>query len=172
MFITITGDSCSWKSSLWEELIKRNWKSPYNYTTRPPRDDSELDSYVFISEALYKEKKDRGEFAVVTSQYGYNYAMSKIMPEGNVFVIIDESGRDSYRESWENWEMFVKSFASFFLSIDEALQKLRLEKRNEDEETINKRLATSFSPTASCLILNWADTVEETADIIEESLWV
>jgi guanylate kinase len=54
--------SASGKTTLQEELLKRDWNRPYNFTTRKPRSEEELDEYVFITKEQFFEKMEKGDF--------------------------------------------------------------------------------------------------------------
>lgn len=172
-FITITWNSCAGKTCIAEELVKRGWKLLYNYTTRPPRDDKELDSYIFLTDKQYEDKKALWHFADSVEYQGWKYAMSNIMPEWNIVAVVTPHWREQFQLLWEEGTLFKNSFNSFFVSIDKKTQKKRLENRKTHTQAeIKKRLDDSFEPTSSCHILNGKDDSVLLADEIENILWL
>lgn len=162
-FLTITWNSWSWKSSLWLELEKKWWKTLYNYTTRKPRSDEELDTYIFLTDKQFEIKRRNWDF-IETIEYNWNkYAFSSIIPEWNIYVIVTPEWRTQLRDLFNDWKLWVDKFDSIFLSLDSKLQRSRLEKRWDSEDDIVKRLEYDFQPTSNCAIYNWADDTIELA---------
>lgn len=167
--ITITWPSASGKTSLWEELIKLWWKTLYNYTTRPMRNDSELDSYIFLTDKQYEEKLNRGEFSEHIEYGEYQYAMSSLVPEGNVFAIVTPDGREQFFRIWER--LWIDELTSFFITIDEELRRSRLIERGDSEQEIERRMNDWFEPTEECILINWETDSDELARVINENIW-
>lgn len=166
--VILTGVSCSWKSTLQKELAKRGWNSPLNFTTRKPRDDTELDEYVFLTENQYMTKFANWDFLENTKSYWTHYAISKDIKEWNNVIVLDSAGREQVVKELVNRGYEVETY---FLTIDKTLQAKRFEERGDDEEEISKRSNDFliYRPSSTCVLLDWAVDTTVLADMIE---WV
>lgn len=180
--VIITGVSCSGKTTLQNELLKWEWKKPYNFTTRKPRTDNtyetdedwdyisnELNEYTFITKEAFNEKRDRWEF-LETSDYGWNnYGVSKILPEWNICVILDPIGKTQVLAKWARWELWDIDVECFFIECSKEEQLARLTKRWDSPAEIEKRQKDYlwFKPQDWDIILDWWWSVKTLAAIVD-----
>jgi guanylate kinase len=70
------------------ELIFNGCHKPLQFTTRKPRDDKELDDYVFLTKEQFIRKLDNGDFIEHIVYNGEYYAITKYFDtsKSNVFV--------------------------------------------------------------------------------------
>lgn len=167
--VIITGVSASWKTTLQQELLRRGWERPYNFTTRQSRWDWEQEEYIFLTKEAFINKISRGEFLENTNYWGNFYWVSKYLPEGKTCIVLDPVGRAQVSE------YFVRNnipFKTFYLEISPTLQEQRLRKRKDSQEEIDKRAKDFqwFSPTNKCEILDGNTDSILLADKIEEVL--
>lgn len=166
--VLITGVSASWKTTLWEELLRRWWNTVINFTTRPPRNKDEVDDYVFLTKEQFLFKISKWDFLEHVI-YNWNfYWISRCIPKWNTFAIVEPEGRrqilECYNDGIIDWKL-----DTYFLDITPELQKERLTKRWDASEDIKKREKDfiGFQPTDNCEILNWEEDANILADIIE-----
>ena len=172
--LLITWVSASGKTTLQEELLKRDWNRPYNFTTRKPRSEEELDEYVFITKEQFFEKMEKGDFLENTNYWWNYYAVSKYLPEGNVVIIVDPVWRAQImekvaRELEGEYELFT---AYINISVDEQVE--RLEKRGSVAMEISNRLKDFLwmHPTDNCKQLDGTKSPEDLADELEEFIFI
>ena len=180
--ITITGVSASGKTTLQEELLKRGWNKPLNYTTRKPRDKEalhsldedgdfnspELDEYIFLNENLFFKKLKNGDFLENTNYWWNKYGVNKIFPKWDICIILDPIGRSQVLEHFTRRWISVESY---YIEITQELQLERLNKRGDNDKQIlmRKRDFKWFSPTNKCKRLNGKEDPDVLADIIESN---
>lgn len=164
--IVLTGISWSWKTTLQQFLLQKWWNSPYNYTTRPPRNGKEKDEYIFPSEKQFIKMLKKWHFIEWAYQYETFYWIS-VNKDKTVLVLTPE-WREQVRKL-TNWKAFF-----FFLSLPKEKQKERLLKRGDDEDIIDKRIDDSkwMSPAVWDVVLDATKEVEDLADEIEKIVWV
>ncbi len=167
--LIITSPSAWWKTTLQNELVKRGWKTPTNFTTRKPRSEKEKDEYVFITKKQFFEKLENGDFLEHTEYNNHFYAAGKHLPEGNVVLVADPVWRDMVMQMWARGWMNVKTV---YINIDEETQLQRLEDRRTSVLDIKARQKdfNYMSPTSFCLEVEGTDNIEDIANEVEE--WV
>lgn len=164
--IIITWVSWSWKTTLQEELLRRWWVRPLNFTTRNPRSDLEQDEYIFLTKEQYLYKFWMWDFLENTNYWWNMYAVSKYLPEEwNICIVLDPVGRAMASE------YFIRNnieFETIYLDINEKIQEERFLKRWDSIEEVNKRKKDFnwFSPTNNCTILDWRTDVDILANLI------
>lgn len=166
--LIITWVSASGKTTLQEELLKRWWDRPLNFTTRKPRSDEELDEYIFLDKDNYFIKMSKWDFLEHTNYNGNWYAVSKFLPKWNVCIVLDPVGREMVLEkvARENLDYNV---TCVYLDINKSLQQQRLNKRGDTKEQKELRETDFkwFNPNVKSVIYNWAEDVTILADAIE-----
>lgn len=172
--LLITWVSASWKTTLQEELLRRGWNRPINFTTRQPRSEAELDEYVFLTQEQFFDKLSKWHFLENTNYWGNFYAVSKHLPEGNIVIIVDPVWRAQImekvaRELEGEYELFT---AYLNISIDEQVE--RLEKRWTVAMEISNRLKDFIwmHPTDWCKQLDGTKDIEQLADELEEFIFI
>lgn len=153
--VIITWVSASGKTTLQELMLSEWWKRPYNFTTRLPRWDYELDEYIFLSKDKFFYKLEKWDFLENTNYWWNYYGVSSNIPSGRVCVILDPVGRSQVLEKAARW-LIKHRISTVFIAIDEKTQEKRINKRWDAEEEVAKRSRDFlwFSPTPVCLILD------------------
>ena len=180
--VIITWVSASWKTTLQDELLKRWWQRPLNFTTRKPRDvnafidldndwdfnSKELDEYIFLSKENFFKKMKNWDFLENTNYWWNFYWASTFLPKWNVCIILDPVWRSQVLEYFTRRWIDVETF---FIEISQELQEERLIKRLDTEKEIlrRKRDFNWFSPTNKCIRLNWRMDTKILANIIEHN---
>lgn len=162
--ITITGISWSWKTTLQNELQRRGWAKPLNFTTRQPRNDWELDEYVFLTKEQFKEKRNLWHFLEHTEYRDNFYWISKFIDKDkDLAVVVEPNGREQIREFAEAHSL---PFKAYFLELDRETQEQRLSRRggNWKERLWDEEL---ISPKEGDTILDWKASPEYLANLIE-----
>lgn len=140
----VTAPSGAGKSSLVNALLKRqpNIKLSISSTTRDPR-PGEVNGreYHFITETMFLEMKNRGEFLETALVHGNYYGTNRTWIEGqmaqgnDVLLEIDWQGARQVREK------FADTVGVFILPPSIEALNSRLHKRGTDSEaTITRRL--------------------------------
>lgn len=163
--VILTWVSGSWKTSLQEELILRGWSTPINFTTRKPRNNKELDYYVFLTEKQFQIKKKHWDFLETTNYNWNNYWISKFIWDWNIVLILDVNWREEVINKFRDNNI---KFKSYYINLTPELQKERLLKRWDNKEQIKKRSNDFdlFYPTDNCEILDWSLDTKILADYI------
>jgi len=179
--IVITWVSCSGKTTLQEELTRRWYESPINFTTRSPRsknyssidedwdyNSKEFGEYIFLNKSNFLKKLRNWDF-LEHVQYCKNwYWISKFLPNWKVVLILDPIGRNQVLRYFSDiWVEVV----TYYLEISKKVQDERLQQRKLDDKQVisRKKDFERFSPTNKCRKLNWTVAVKELADIIENA---
>ncbi len=164
--IILTWISASWKTTTQEELMKRWWKRPINFTTREPRNDDELDEYIFLTKEQYFLKMQAGDFLEHTNYNGNWYGISNTLPEWNVCIVLDPVGREQVLEkiAREKREVEVRCI---YLEISRELQEERLKERGT--EWARSTDIEWFSPNWKSEIFDGSRSV---ISITDELLWM
>jgi len=178
--ILITWVWASWKTTLQEELLRRWWNRPVNFTTRKPRSadindidsdwdyiSTERDEYIFLSRDNFITKYINWDFIEVTNPWDRLYWISKYMPEWNVVMVVDPVGRDQILEHFSHKWIEVETY---FMSCSKDLQYERLIKRWDDDKSIaeKRRDFKWITPTAKCTIISGKKDPSVLADVIEK----
>ena len=182
--VIITWVSCSWKTTLQNELLNRWWSRPLNFTTRKPRDvnalhytdedwdfsSKELDEYIFLSESNFFKKLKNWDFLENTNYMWNRYWVSRYLPKWNICIVLDPVWRNQVMEHFSR--LWIE-YETYYLVISKELQEKRLLKRWDTEKEIlrRKRDFNWFSATNKCKILRWDLSWEELADIIENNVF-
>lgn len=137
----ITGPSASGKSTLQESLISLGWTKPVNFTTRKPRNDKELDEYIFIDRWIFAEKAQRGHFAEWTQYNKQLYAMTKYLDYSrDNAIIVDPIGKGAFEA------FLIKNNRKFFriwIECPDFIREARLSQRRANVLETNERLKDS-----------------------------
>ena len=167
--LIITWVSCSWKTTLQNELIERGWEKPINFTTRQPRSDREKDEYVFIDSKTFMRKFANGDFIEHTSFNWNYYWVSRCLPHGNTVIVLDPVGRGQIMEKMARAWVDV---TTIYLDIPTEVQRERLEERRMSVNDIRARQKDYkwFDKTKFCMEMSWEEDVSLTADKIEYQL--
>ena len=164
----ITWWSGSGKSVLQQELEKRGWKSPLNFSTREARDDSELDNYVFLTKKQFDFKLSKGDF-LENMEFNWNsYGISRFLPLlTNIAIVVDIEGREQLIKKFHADGVKYKTF---FIDLDRETQVKRMRKRGDSTLQIEERIKKDlYFPTPDCILLDWLNDTDVLADIIEDS---
>lgn len=140
--LVLVGKTSSGKDTIQKELIKLGIKSVVSYTTRPPR-KGEVDgeTYHFISEKDFLDKKNNGFFAETTSynvavdggQTWYYGSAIKDLSQDKVMI----ANPEGLRVLKKNNELKI---ISFYLIVDEETIWNRLRQRGDNSEEARRRL--------------------------------
>lgn len=172
--ILLTWVSGSWKTTIMENLIKEfPWKiwRPIQYTTRLPRDDKELDSYVFLTREQFYTKLENWDFIEFT-EYNWNlYAISSYIDTSisNVFIV-EPVGRASLKKHFHiNWI----PYRWYYLEVSEQEVKERMMGRWDTKKTIEKRLGDFkyFHPEVDDKVLDASIKPQRNVEFIAKSVW-
>lgn len=155
----VTGPSASGKSTLQDALIKKGWVRPINYTTRPPRNDKELDEYVFIDQDAFAKKARNGDFAEWTQYRRQLYAMTKYLDysKDNV-IVVDPIGKGAFEA------FLIKSKVKFFriwVECPDYVRESRLNERRSNVIEFNERMGDSA----------WFNKVNNVYDVTVDGTW-
>ncbi len=142
-FIVLSAASGTGKTSIRRMFLERCPEVQFSvsYTTRTPR-PGEVDGqdYFFISEAEFRERIDRGEFAEWEENYGRSYGtsgkmMTEYMVQGRDMILdIETRGAKALKKNYSG------GIYIFVLPPSLAELKARLQKRGESDAEIRKRL--------------------------------
>jgi len=139
--IILTGVSGSGKTTLMEQLLKifpNDTCMPIQFTTRKPRDDSELDSYVFLTKEQFYRKMENWDF-METTQYNWEmYGVSAFFnkEKSNVYIV-----EPAWRAQLQRHFLINNvPFATFFIGIDKETARERMINRGDTVSSIEKRL--------------------------------
>lgn len=166
--LIITWVSASGKTTLQEELLSRWWSWPINFTTRAPRNEGELDEYVFLNKEQFFFKLNKWDFLEHTN-YNWNwYGVSKWLPEWDICVVLDPVWREQVLEKIVREDIQVR-VTCIYLRIDEKLQMKRLLERWDTSEQIELRSTDFdwFQPNEGSYTLDWWEDFIKNANYIE-----
>lgn len=172
--ILLTWVSWSWKTTLMETLLRDYpdyFSRPIQYTTRQPRDDKELDIYVFLTRDQFFDKLANGDFAEFT-EYNWNlYAVSSIIDttRSNIFIV-EPVGRAALKK---HFHLKWIPYRGYFLEIDEETTKQRMINRWDTVGTITKRLEDFryFSQEIDDKVLDATLPIQRNVDFLAKSVW-
>ena len=174
LLIVITAPSGAGKSSLIAAALKADpaLRLSVSYTTRAPR-RGELDGreYRFVSETVFLQMLERGEFLESAEVHGFRYGTSdaainrELASRHDLILEIDWQGAQQVRR------LFPDCIGIFILppSIEEL--ERRMQKRGQDsEEVIHRRMAVArdeigHSPEFDYAIIN-KDFEEASQDLL------
>ncbi len=159
--VIITGVSASWKTTLQEEMLKNGWARPINFTTRKPRNEEELDEYVFLTKNQFLTKYWNWDFLEQTNYWWNFYGVSRHLPKWkNLCIVLDPVGRAIVSEWFSRRGI---EYETYYLRISPETQEQRLFARGDDEEEVIKRKRDFqwFSPTNKCVILDGRRSAKE-----------
>lgn len=103
--ITLTGPTCSGKTTLEAELHRQGFGKVTSHTTRMPRTgEVQGKSYHFISEAEYAAMKELGKFveSVIIGSTRYSVSAEELRnatgdDDDNVVIVVDPHGKEQIR---------------------------------------------------------------------------
>jgi guanylate kinase len=135
----VSGPGGVGKGTVVRELVKRDptlWLSR-SWTTRPQRPGEADDAYVFVSEAMFRERIVAGGFLEWVEFLGnlYGTPMPEAEPNIDVLLEIELEGAQKVRGH--------DASAVLILLVPPSIevQRERLRKRGEDEQRIEERVA-------------------------------
>jgi len=143
LFFVLSAPSGAGKTSIRRIFLERYPEVQFSvsYTTRTPR-PGEVDGkdYFFVTEAEFRQRIDRGEFAEWEENYGRYYGTS-----GKIMDSFLDQGRDMLLDiEMRGAKTLKKNYSGgiyvFVLPPSLAELKARLQKRGESEAEIGKRL--------------------------------
>jgi len=143
LFFVLSAPSGAGKTSIRRIFLERYPEVQFSvsYTTRTPR-PGEVDGkdYFFVTEAEFRQRIDRGEFAEWEENYGRYYGTS-----GKIMDSFLDQGRDMLLDIEMRGAKTLKKNCSggiyvFVLPPSLAELKARLQKRGESDVEIEKRL--------------------------------
>ena len=137
--IVIVGKSGSGKDHLLRGLIKKELKYQPKITTRPKRKlEKQGIEYSFLSNQNFNKMLESNEIKVyqhfVIDNSDWYYSISNQNFENNQLVIMTP-----HEISTLNKEDRKKCFV-VYLDIDESIRRARITKRNDDNDSINRRM--------------------------------
>lgn len=134
--IILVGHAASGKDFARKELQKQGFIYQLGYTTRPPR-IGEIDGvdYHFISEELFNVMISTGKMYEHVQFNGWYYGTSKeqFFQENSVFIMTP-TGISHIKEE------DLKDCIIFYFNIDDSIRKERLENRNDNSDSIIRRM--------------------------------
>lgn len=171
MIVILSGPSCVGKTTIVEELHKRNpeWNKVINYTTRLPREDEILDvHYKFISRGEFEAKLNAGVFAEHDEIYGnlYGIAHGDISRDPNIvsLMILFTDSIHHITSKYDNClTVFIKP-PSFEILQD------RMVRRGVDEPQKSTRLNSAIyelKNTDKCQHVITNECLEKTCEEVE-----
>lgn len=134
--LLLVGKTCSGKTTIEQELIKKGMKSVVSYTTRPKREgEIEGINYHYISEKEFLEKELEGFFAETTS---YNVASHETWYYGsamedltdNKVMIINPEGLREIKEMTT-----INPIAFYIMANDKTILERLIERGDNLKET-------------------------------------
>lgn len=185
--VLLTWVSASGKTTLQEELLRRWFNRPVNFTTRPARTEEvdlqlnsdnynwvdftapELSEYVFLTRDQFLKKLKNWDFLEWTNFNTYFYWASRFLPEWDNCIVVDPIWRSQIIQYCKQRNI---EYQTYYLEIDEQTQLSRLTSRWETEKSVlaRQRDFSWFSPTRKCTILDWTKPVNILADIISNNV--
>lgn len=134
MLYCIVGPSGCGKTTIVNELIKRGYKAPDSYTTRPPRYDGEK-GHTFISQEEFNNLKD---LVAYTHFDGNDYGVTKEMLNDCDIYIVDPAGVESLiKNNYTKFEV-IGLYANAKVCYD------RMKARGDSEQQIYNRLTNDY----------------------------
>ncbi len=178
MLVVLSAPSGGGKTTIYKELLRRNSNLNYSVsvTSRKPRiNENDNDTYEFVSEQVFKEMIDRGEFAewarVYNNYYGTrNSTVAEALKNNKICIFdLDIQGAIKLKKK------FPQTILVFILppSFEELRQ--RLKRRGTDtKETLQVRLRNTATEIAcwenyDYLVINdkFGEAVERVEEIIK-----
>jgi len=172
--IVVVGPSGAGKDSViahsWLQLEKlRNLHLVRRVVTRPA--DPQRENHHSVSKDEFREKSQRGEFAVEWSAHNLHYGIpqSTIHRLNRGYTLIANGSRaalSDFRTTYRRCQII-------WITAPEDVLAARLVKRNtESIEAITKRLQRSFSikPARSDIVINNTESVEQSATQFVEAV--
>ncbi len=147
MFIAFSGVSSSGKNTIMNELIKRRSDikvlEKSSGTTRQPREsDSTFNTYVYMSEELFKQAVSAGKFFEYEIVHGNYYGtflsqLEKAKDDDEIYYVrdIDVKGVVNLKK------FFGSKIITVFLDVPDEVLRERLFIRGDKKEDIEKRLS-------------------------------
>ena len=163
--MVVSAPSGTGKTSICREFIKNcpDIRFSVSSTTRPPRPgEKDGADYFFISEETFREQIREGAFAEWVENYGYYYGTTKASMQNflgagfNLLLDIEPEGARALKQNYPGG-IFV-----FILPPSLGDLKIRLSRRGETAETVQKRFSKAMDEIREIM---WYDYV-----IINENL--
>lgn len=169
----LSAPSGSGKTTIAEALLKKlsNFSKAVTTTTRKKRSgETEGVDYHFVSPALFREMKERGEFLETVEMYGHEYGTAKkdvefLLSQGtHVLLVIDTKGARSIAKR------FPESVLIFLKPPSLAELEKRLKGRgSEDEDSLFQRLKKAHEELLDEKIFDYlviSDEVERVSIVV------
>ena len=158
LLMVVSAPSGAGKTSICRRIMKMfpDVRFSVSCTTRPPRPgEEEGRDYIFLSEAEFRERIDRGEFVEWVENYGQLYGTLKktldaFLEQGYDLILdVEPRGAKAIREQYPRG-VFI-----FILPPSLTELKARLVKRGESEAVMKRRLRTSLDEIREALWYNY-----------------
>lgn len=167
--IIFTGVSGSWKTTLMNKLVnERDAVRPIQFTTRKPRNDNELDEYVFLTKEQFITKLENGDFIEYVYYNWEYYAITKYFDRNvsNIFIVEPTWKSQIIKYFKSKWIKYI----SFFIELSEENAKERMENRWDTVQKIESRLEDFkyFCPEANDIVLDWRISIEKLSAIVKK----
>ena len=164
----ITWVSWSGKTTIQEILIKEcGYTKPINFVTREPRNEKELDEYIFVSQDQFLRKVKNWDLAeYICYNWEFYWITNYIDYTKDNIIIVEPVG---FAALSKKFRLEGKQFTSIFLDIDEKEQERRLWiLRRESVDTIRKRKEDFkyFLPNGYDLVIDWTRPIRDIINII------
>lgn len=167
--LIITWVSGSWKTTVMKALVKEYphiYAKPIQYTTRQPRQDSELDEYVFVTYDQFIKKLLNWDF-VEYVEYNWNlYAVGAYFDTTKTNIFIAEPvGREALKKYFK---LNSIPYVATYITVPEEDIKSRLEQRWTTIEWIVSRMEDFkyFQPSTWDKIIQGIHTPERVAQSV------
>lgn len=173
--LILTWVSWSWKTAILDRLVNEypsKFAKPVQFTTRKPRDDWELDNYVFLTKAQFFSKLDNWDFIWFTKYEDNYYGISTHFNTSisNIFIV-EPVGRTTLKKYFHTNGIPYKWY---YLDISEADVTKRMISRWDTVNTIEKRLEDFkyFCPEVDDRVLDATLPISRNIEYISRSNWV
>jgi len=173
--VILTWVSWSWKTTIMESLLKdfpQKFARPIQFTTREPRSNEELDSYVFLTKSQFYTKLENGDFMEFTEYNWELYAISlHFNPSVSNIFIVEPVWRASLKKHFHQNGI---PYRGFYLEIDEKEVVERLMNRWDSAKNIEKRLLDFkyFHPEVDDKVLDATIPTHRNVEFIAKSTWM
>jgi guanylate kinase len=167
--LTLTGPSCSGKTTLLNELVANHgFKALVSCTTRPPRKGEEYGKdYYFVSDSVFELLKSNNGLMENVEFNGYKYGLSfqelyEASKQGKMPVVIVEP--NGLRQITEFCRVHNIKMLRAFIGGDLRMLMQRYLQRSADEDMGNPETAERHARRLSSLVNEHATWKDEEAD--------
>lgn len=136
--LILVGPSASGKSSIQRWLLENaGFVKPVNFTTREPRNDSELDEYVFLDVDQFVKKLRRGHFIEHTVYNKNFYGITKFLDlDKHNCIVADPIGLAQLQK---HFRLENVPFATGYVEVSPEVQDKRLQERRLNWHEVKAR---------------------------------